>query len=89
MVVFGGSRVHGSRNGSTPKSPVLFLGAGDDPAVAPRSRADQVAAKTLEAYQKAAFEDSSAWRAEDALLQVVPSSQLVKTDENGDPYQDR
>ncbi|CAM9590192.1 unnamed protein product, partial [Laminaria digitata] len=61
----------------------------DDTPVTPRSRAEQVFAKTLEAYQKAAFEDSSAWRAEDALLQVAPSSQLVKTDDKGDPYQDR
>ena len=71
------------------KTRPFFLTAGDDPAAAPRSKAEQVAARTLEAYQKAAFEDSNAWRKEDALLQVAPSSQLVKTDEKGDPYQDR
>lgn len=55
----------------------------------PKSRAERIGDITLEAYQKAAVEEASAWREEQALLQVVPSSSLVKLDENGEPFEDR
>lgn len=62
---------------------------GDDLSQVPKSREERIADVTLEAYQKAAVEDASAWREEQALLQVAPSSSLVKLDENGEPFEDR
>ncbi|CAB1119806.1 unnamed protein product [Ectocarpus sp. CCAP 1310/34] len=52
-------------------------------------RADQAAARAFEKFNQAAFVDSSAWRAEEELLKVAPSSSLVKKDEDGVPIEDR
>ncbi|CAN0106716.1 unnamed protein product [Scytosiphon promiscuus] len=70
---------------------------GEDMSVAPpasraeaaKARADEAASRAFEKFNQAAFVDSNSWRAEEDLLKVVPSSSLVKTDENGEPYQDR
>ena len=63
--------------------------AGDDLSVVPKSKSEKIGDKALEAYQRAAVEEASAWRAEEALLQVAPSSSLLELDENGEPFEDR
>ncbi|CAN0203482.1 unnamed protein product [Ascophyllum nodosum] len=62
---------------------------GDDLSVVPKSKSEKIGDKALEAYQRAAVEEASAWRAEEALLQVAPSSSLLELDENGEPFEDR
>lgn len=62
---------------------------GDDLAVVTKSKKEEAEERALQKYNQAAFVDSMAWKDEEALLQVAPSSSLVKIDDNGDPYQDR
>eukprot|EP00752_Nemacystus_decipiens_P004980 g4528.t1 len=66
------------------------------PAKAPTSRAEEAkaregkaAARSFKQYSQAAFVESSAWRAEQDLLKVAPSSSMVKLDEQGEPLLDR
>eukprot|EP00903_Cladosiphon_okamuranus_P012503 g11707.t1 len=54
-----------------------------------KAREEEAAARSFQKFSQAAFVDSNAWRAEQDLLKVAPSSSLVKLDENGEPLLDR
>ncbi|CAM9787560.1 unnamed protein product, partial [Hapterophycus canaliculatus] len=70
---------------------------GDATSVAPpaskaeaaKARAGEAASRAFEKFNQAAFVDSNSWRNEEDLLKARRHSSLVKTDANGEPYQDR